>query len=117
MATNLKGMYFEKDLGDGTTMKLIRIRRPDDDNWALAIQLNAGTKKVTCFLEDKEGVSFAGDLADGIVDFLEDVSDMEIEKQEAAGDSFIVRKQTKSAKDKDAKDKWQDAELSTATNE
>jgi hypothetical protein len=113
MATNLKGMYFEKDLGDGTMMKLIRLRRPDDDNWALAIQLSAGTQKATCFLEDIKGVSFASELADGLVDFLEDISNMEIEKSEAEGDSFILRKQAKGKKDK-TKDDFKDVELSTA---
>jgi hypothetical protein len=106
-------MYFEKDMGDGTTLKLIRLRRPDDQNWALAIELSAGGKKARVFLETKEGLCFANDLADGLVDFLEDKSEMGIEKLEADGDEFIVRKRAASKKDKDSKDKWQDAELST----
>ena len=106
MSTNLKGMYFEKDLGDGTMLKLIRLRRPDDQNWALAIELSAGGKKARCFLEDVEGVCFANDLADGLVDFLADVSEIEIEKLEADGDNFITAKRAKAEKDKTSKDKW-----------
>lgn len=113
MSTNLKGMYFEKDLGDGTMLKLIRLRRPDDQNWALAIELSAGGKKARCFLEDVEGVCFANDLADGLVDFLADVSEIEIEKLEADGDNFITAKRDKAKKNKDSKDKWQDAELTS----
>jgi hypothetical protein len=114
MGKNLKGMYFEKDLGDGTRMKIIRLRRPDDANWALAIQLSAGTKKATCFLEDSEGKCFAGELADGLVDYLEDVAEIAIEEGEAKGDSFITAKRKRAKKDKDADD-FKDAELSTET--
>ncbi len=93
MGTNLKGMYFEKDLGDGTTMKIIRLRRPDDENWALAIELRNGTKTARCFLEDVEGVPFVQELADALVDYLEDVSEIEIEKMEEDGEAFILRKE------------------------
>lgn len=93
MGTNLKGMYFDQDLGDGTNMKIIRLRRPDDENWALALQLRNGTKTATCFLESVGGVPFVQDLADALVDYLEDVSEIEIEKMEEDGEAFILRKE------------------------
>ena len=91
--TNLKGHYFEKNLGDGTTMSIIRTRRPDDDTWALALRLRAGGKTATCFLEDVNGVCFVDELTDALVDYLEDVSNIKIEEMEADGEAFILRKE------------------------
>lgn len=98
--TNLKGRYFEKDLGDGTFMSIIRVKRPDDDTWALALRLRANNKTATCFLEDINGVCFVSDLTDALLDYLEDVSDIAIEKSEADGKAFILRKEQE-AKDKE----------------
>ncbi len=91
--TNLKGHYFEKDLGDGTVMGIIRTRRPDDDTWALALRLRANGKTATCFLEDVNGVCFVDELTDALLDYMEDVSDIAIEKSEADGKAFILRKE------------------------
>lgn len=98
--TNLRGMYFEKELGDGTTLTVVRKRRPDDDTWALAIVLRVGTKTATCFLEDKEGKCFVDELTDGLLDYMEDVSNIIIEKSEEDGEAFILRKEQKAKNDK-----------------
>ena len=99
--TNLRGMYFEKEMGDGSTMSIVRKRRPDDEVWALALILKAGTKTATCFLEDKNGVCFVDELTDGLLDYMEDVSNIEIEKSESAGEAFILRKEKEAKNDKD----------------
>lgn len=112
MGTNLKGQYFHRDLGDGTSVSVVRKRRPDDEVWALAMLFNfSGGKKMTCFLEDTKGVPFVEELADGLLDYLEDVSEIEIEKLEDAGDEFILRKRELAKKDKKA-DKWEDVKTS-----
>ena len=98
--TNLKGMYFEKAMGDGTNMKIVRLRRPDDENWALALQLRAGTKTATCFLEDVDGIPFVQELADALIDYLEDLSNIEIEQMEQDGEAFILRKEEEAKKKK-----------------
>ncbi len=105
--TNLKGQYFYKDLGDGTSVTVIRKRRPDDDVWALAMEFRAGEKVMTCFLEDSSGVSFVQEMADGFIDYLDDVIEIEIENSEGAGDEFILRKRELAKKD-NKKDKWED---------
>ncbi len=107
MGTNLKGQYFYRDLGDGTSVSVIRKRRPDDEVWALAMEFRAGGKVMTCFLEDSAGVPFVQELTDGLIDYLEDVSEIEIENSEAAGDEFILRKR-ETAKKESKKDKWED---------
>jgi hypothetical protein len=99
--TNLKGMYFDKDMGDGTSMKIIRLRRPDDEVWALALQLRCGPKTATCFLEDVKGVPFVQELADALVDYLYDLSEIEIEQMEQDGEAFTVRKEEEAKKNKD----------------
>lgn len=110
MGTNLKGQYFHKDMGDGTSVAVVRKRRPDDDVWALAIVFTLpGNRKMTCFLEDSAGVSFVDELADGLLDYLEDFSEIEIEKSEEEGDEFILRKRELAKKEKKA-DKWKDIE-------
>ena len=98
--TNLKGMYFEKELGDGSTMSIVRKRRPDDEVWALALILKAGTKTATCFLEDKNGICFVDELTDGLLDYMEDISNIEIEKSEKAGEAFILRKEKEEKNDR-----------------
>ena len=97
--TNLKGMYFEKAMGDGTSLTIVRQRRPDDENWALALQFRVGTKTLTCFLEDVNGVCFVDELADGLCDYLEDVSEIAIEKMEADSEAFILRKEEEEKND------------------
>lgn len=99
--TNLKGMYFQKELGDGTSMSIIRTRRPDDQVFALALQLRVGTKTATCFLEDVNGVCFVSDLTDALLDYLEDVSNIVIEKNEADGEAFLLRKEQEAKDNKD----------------
>ena len=101
--TNLKGMYFEKDMGDGTHFSVVRVRRPDDEVWALAIKLKSGSKSVTCFLEDVNGVCFVDDLTDALVDYMEDISEIEIEKSEEDGEAFVLRKEEE-AKEKKNKE-------------
>lgn len=98
MGTNLKGMYFEKAMGDGTSFSVIRTRRPDDDVWALALRINAGSKTATIFLEDVEGVSFVSELTDALVDYLEDVTEIEIEKSEEDAEAFTLRKEEEAKK-------------------
>ena len=105
--TNLKGQYFYRDLGDGTSVSVIRKRRPDDEVWALAMEFRVGGKVMTCFLEDSAGVPFVQEMTDGLIDYLEDVSEIEIENSEAAGDDFILRKR-ETAKKENKKDKWDD---------
>ena len=108
MGTNLKGQYFYKDMGDGTSISIVRKRRPDDEVWALAMLFKfPGGKSLTCFLEDSTGVPFIGELADGLCDYLEDVSEIEMEKSEADGDEFILRKR-ETAEKENKKDKWED---------
>ncbi len=108
MGTNLKGQYFYKDMGDGTSISVIRKRRPDDEVWALAMLFKFPSGKLlTCFLEDTTGVPFIQELADGLLDYLEDVSEIEIEKSEADGDEFILRKREK-AKKENKDDMWED---------
>lgn len=97
--TNLKGMYFEKEMGDGTSLSIVRTRRPDDETWALAIKLRVGTKTATCFLEDKDGKCFVDEMTDGLLDYLDDKSNIEIENMEAAGEAFILRKEEEAKKD------------------
>lgn len=101
--TNLRGMYFQKELGDGTSMSIIRTRRPDDQVFALAIQLRVGTKTATCFLEDINGVCFVDELTEALIEYLEDVSEMKIEKDETDGEAFLLRKEQE-AKDKKNKE-------------
>ncbi len=101
--TNLKGSYFQKEMGDGTTLSVIRKRRPDDQVFALALELRVGTKTATCFLEDINGVCFVNELTDALVEYLEDVSEMEIEKMEENGKAFILRKE-KEERDKKNKE-------------
>ena len=92
--TNLKGMYFEKDMGDGTSIAIVRTRRPDDQVFALAMKFRfGGGKMLTCFLEDAEGVSFVDEMSNALVDYLEDLSQIEIEKMEEAGEAFTLRKE------------------------
>ena len=100
--TNLKGRYFQKELGDGTSMGIIRMRRPDDQVFALALQLRVGTKVATCFLEDINGVCFVDELTEALLDYLEDVSEIKIEKDEADGEAFLLRKEQE---EKDKKNK------------
>ncbi len=91
--TNLKGMYFQKEMGDGTSLSVVRKRRPDDQVFALALELRVGTKTATCFLEDVSGIGFVNELTDALLDYMEDVSEMEIEKMEEDGKAFILRKE------------------------
>ncbi len=106
--TNLKGQYFYRDLGDGTSVSVIRKRRPDDEVWALAMLFKfPGGKSLTCFLEDVNGVSFVQEIAEGLLDYLDDTIDIEIEKSEADGDEFILRKR-ETAKKENKDDKWED---------
>ena len=105
--TNLKGQYFYKDLGDGTSVSIIRKRRPDDEVWALAMEFRMGEKVMTCFLEDSSGVSFVQEMTDGLIDYLDDVIEIGIEILEADGDEFILRKRELAKKDNKA-DKWTD---------
>ncbi len=105
--TNLKGQYFYRDLGDGTSVSVIRKRRPDDEVWTLAMEFRMGEKVMTCFLEDSTGVPFVEELADGLIDYLDDVIEIGIEILEADGDEFILRKR-ELAKKEDKKDKWDD---------
>ncbi|KKK90239.1 hypothetical protein LCGC14_2725090 [marine sediment metagenome] len=108
MGTNLKGQYFYKDMGDGTSVSIVRKRRPDDEVWALVMLFKfPGGKLLTCFLEDTNGIPFIQELADGLIDYLEDVSEIDIENSEAAGDDFILRKR-ETAKKENKKDKWDD---------
>lgn len=108
MGTNLKGQYFSKDMGDGTSVSVIRKRRPDDEVWALAMEFRfPGGKVMTCFLEDSSGVAFVEELADGLIDYLDDISEINIENSETAGDEFILRKREIAEKE-NKKDKWND---------
>ncbi|KKK77457.1 hypothetical protein LCGC14_2853420 [marine sediment metagenome] len=100
--TNLKGRYFQRELGDGTSMNVIRMRRPDDQVFALALQLRVGTKVATCFLEDVNGVCFVDELSEALIDYLEDVSEIKIEKDEIDGEAFLLRKEQE---EKDKKNK------------
>lgn len=112
MGTNLKGQYFYRDLGDGTSVSVVRKRRPDDDVWALVMLFKfPGGKSLTCFLEDSTGVPFVEEIADGLIDYLEDMSEIEIEKLEADGDEFILRKRKEAEKEKKG-DKWVDIKTS-----
>lgn len=90
--TNLKGSYFSKDMGDGTMMSVIRKRRPDDEVWALALEFRNGAKVMTCFLETLDGVCFVNELADALVDYLYDFSEIEINGEEEDGVAFLLRK-------------------------
>jgi len=100
MGTNLKGQYFYRDLGDGTSVSIVRKRRPDDEVWALAMLFKfPGGKSLTCFLEDVNGVCFVDELADGLCDYLEDVSEIAIEKMEADSEAFILRKEEEEKND------------------
>ncbi len=106
--TNLKGQYFFKDMGDGTSVAIIRKRRPDDEVWALAMEFRfLGGKVMTCFLEDAVGIPFVEEITDGLLDYLEDISEIEIENLEEAGDDFILRKR-ELAKKENKDDKWKD---------
>ena len=106
--TNLKGQYFYRDLGDGTSVAVIRKRRPDDEVWALAMEFRfAGGKALTCFLENSTGVPFVEELTDGLLDYLSDVIEIDIENSEAAGDEFILRRREIAEKE-NKKDKWND---------
>ena len=110
MGTNLKGQYFYKDMGDGTSVSVIRKRRPDDEVWALAMEFRfPGGKVMTCFLEDSTGVPFVQELADGFLDYLDDIIEIDIENSESAGDDFILRKR-ESAKKENKEDKWEDVQ-------
>lgn len=112
MGTNLKGQYFFKDMGDGTSIAVVRKRRPDDEVWALAMLFRfPGGKSLTCFLEDSTGVPFVEELADGLLDYLDDISEIMIEKSEEDGDNFIMRKREEAKRDK-SKDKWTDVKTS-----
>jgi hypothetical protein len=72
----MKTRYFMKDLGDGTSVELARMRRPDDDNMALAIRFKLSDgRMLNCFLEDKDGNSFVDELCEGLTDFLCDVEE------------------------------------------
>jgi hypothetical protein len=72
----MKTRYFMKDLGDGTSIELTHMRRPDDDTMALAMRFKlSGGRMLNCFLEDKEGNSFVEELCEGLTDFLCDVSE------------------------------------------
>ncbi len=106
--TNLKGQYFHKDMGDGTSVSIVRKRRPDDEVWALAMSFRfPNGKSLTCFLEDSSGVSFIEEMADGLIDYLDDVIEIGIETLEADGDEFILRKR-ELAKKENKKDGWND---------
>jgi hypothetical protein len=81
---NIKGMYYEKTLDEDTNMSVVNIRRPDDGNWALAMRFNIGGKILTCFVEDIEGVSFAGELGEALLEYAADakaVQDAEDERR------------------------------------
>ena len=104
MSTNLKGQYFAQDMGDGTSFSIVRKRRPDDEVWALALQFNVGPEKqLTCFLEDAEGVSFVSEMTDALIDYLEDLGEIEIEKMEEEAEAFILRKEEEEKADKKKK--------------
>ncbi len=108
MGTNLKGQYFYRDLGDGTSVAVVRKRRPDDEVWALAMLFKfPGGKSLTCFLEDIAGIPFIQELADGLIDYLDDMIEIGIEKSEADGDEFILRKRIDAEKE-NKDDKWDD---------
>lgn len=110
--TNLKGQYFYRDMGDGTSVSVVRKRRPDDDVWALAVVFALPkNRRMTCFLEDSAGVPFVDELTDGLLDYIEDMSEIGIEKSEEEGDEFILQKRKLAKKDKKA-DKWEDVKTS-----
>jgi len=72
----MKTRYFMKDLGDGTSIELAQMRRPDDDTMALAIRFRLSDgRMLNCFLEDKEGNCFVDELCEGLTDFLCDVEE------------------------------------------
>lgn len=81
---NIKGLYLKKDLGDGTSVKVINAKRPDDGLMALAILLQVGVKTATVFLEDVEGVSYVDELVEALKDYQLDrdaVADEEDERR------------------------------------
>ena len=94
---NLKGVYFSKDMGDGTSVSLIRLPRPDDKVSALAIRfrMGAGKKMLTCFLEDSEGNCFVDEMSNGMIDYLEDKTAIEEYESEEAGEQLILRQEKK----------------------
>ena len=94
----MKGMYFEKDLGDGTRVSVVRIRREDDGNWALAFRWNFDGKVLTCFLEDVDGECFVDELTDVLVQYLEDKGDEAIEESEEKALAFVKRKKAEEDK-------------------
>lgn len=106
--TNIKGVYFSKEMGDGTTVSVIRKRRPDDEVWAMAMEFRNGPKVLTCFLETLDGECFVNELADALVDYLYDKSEMEINGEEEDGAAFLLRK-AEEAKKAGTKDEYADS--------
>ncbi len=112
----MKGMYFEKQMGDGTSVSVIRSRREDDGRWALAFRYRFDGKMLTCFLEDADGVCFVDELTDALVDYLDDKTDEGIEESEEKGKTFIRRKEAEKKNSTD-KDESISAEVATITQE
>lgn len=109
---NMKGLYFTRDMGDGTNCSLVYLKRPDDHVPALAMRfrLGAGKKMLTCFLEDKDGVCFVDDLTNAMIEFSEDRTAMEEDASEEAGQQLILRQEEKSKVASGAKPKGPTAE-------
>ena len=99
----MKGLYFEKDMGDGTYVSVVRIKREDDGNWALAFRFRFDGKMLTCFLEDMDGNCFVDELTDALVEYLDDKTDEEIEESEEKGKAFTARKEAEKKQKAEAK--------------
>lgn len=78
---NIKGQYFLKDLGDGTSVSVINVKRGDDGTFALAFRLRAGEKSVTCFLETVDAESYVPELVEALQEYQEDR--MAVEEEES----------------------------------
>jgi len=98
---NIKGQYLTRDLGDGTNMSVVNVKRPDDGTFALAFRLRAGQKSVTCFLEDVDANSYVSELIEALEDYQADRAAVEAEEAERRADEHESLK-GKRDKNKDA---------------
>jgi hypothetical protein len=77
---NIKGMYLTKDLGDGTQVSLVNMKRPDDGIFALCLMLRDGSRTAKVFLEDIDSVSYAEELRDALTAYLSDRDEVQAEE-------------------------------------
>jgi len=89
----MRSMYFDKDLGDDTRLKVVRIQRPDDGVPAMALQFCFENKVLSCFLENNDGVSYIDELTEALVLCMEDMWKEQKEESERKAKEHLLRKE------------------------